>query len=492
MKILLSLGIVVVLHFNLNSQNKYDYTWICGYDYLDSISGSESTLINFSDDKISVKYQNTIQKYALGSSVAVISDKNDGKLLFYSNGCAILDSTHNIMENGDSLNFGLYWENYCKGDEFLYYPISIAAMVLPNNYIKDEYYLIHQEISDIPVKNYTLNYSKIIFSNEYPRGVVQEKNSKIVADHLTPGFVTAIKSSNGRDWWLVHLLAESNKFIKFLVDSTGVHFVEYQSFGDSIKKQHAQAQFSPDGKLFAWYNQEVGLNLYDFNRHTGELTNYRKLEIEQKDIRGGLCFSPNSRYLYLFNITSVYQIDLLKQNLYDGIIKVGEYSSETSESSRQTFLYGMLAPDCKIYITSTFGSNYFSAIDYPDEKGEECGFNIFGLQLAYYNFIAAIPNFPHFRVDDSYPCDRNVSYYFGIPEVHKLLVYPNPSSAWIDIHIPAKGMLSIYDLNGRIVCKQFYINSQDLIFDVSAYAPGKYVLIFEERHRVYKGEFIKG
>lgn len=36
----------------------------------------------------------------------------DGNLLFYYNGCRVIDSTKQMMENGDSLNYGRTWENF--------------------------------------------------------------------------------------------------------------------------------------------------------------------------------------------------------------------------------------------------------------------------------------------------------------------------------------------------------------------------------------------
>ncbi|MEZ4908949.1 MAG: hypothetical protein R2771_15215 [Saprospiraceae bacterium] len=42
----------------------------------------------------------------IGRENTLICDKN-GKLLCYFGGCSIVDSTNHIMENGDSINFGL-------------------------------------------------------------------------------------------------------------------------------------------------------------------------------------------------------------------------------------------------------------------------------------------------------------------------------------------------------------------------------------------------
>ena len=45
-------------------------------------------------------------------------------------------------------------------------------------------------------------------------------------------------------------------------------------------------------KKYAWFNKETGLHLFDFDRASGALSNYRSLTIEQQPSIGGLCFHP--------------------------------------------------------------------------------------------------------------------------------------------------------------------------------------------------------
>ena len=45
---------------------------------------------------------------------ASISDSL-GNLLFYTNGFSIINTEHELMENGDSINYGYYWEDFQGG-----------------------------------------------------------------------------------------------------------------------------------------------------------------------------------------------------------------------------------------------------------------------------------------------------------------------------------------------------------------------------------------
>ena len=89
--------------------------------------------------------------FAMGSNCGSISDK-EGNQLMYSNGCAIADRTHKILDNGDSINYGESWEKfyhtkYSKGN-----PVAQNSLILPDpgnydldgNEVQNGYYLLHK------------------------------------------------------------------------------------------------------------------------------------------------------------------------------------------------------------------------------------------------------------------------------------------------------------------------------------------------------------
>ena len=489
-------GVVILLLINfflsIKAQNKYDYTWIVGEDLSLSIPGTEATLIDFGSVPPILSYQSTSSPQTL-FALGEICDRETGRLLFYSNGCVVFDSTHQIMASGDSINFGSFWKSYCVGDKYRYYPNSFSVIALPDFNFKDQYYLLHQMESYWidKIVNQPLLYSKIIFNESNPRGKVVEKNVPFYNQNTTSGFFTSMKHANKKDWWIMHLEARSNKYLKFLLDSTGIHLHDSQIIGDSIKGHHAQSQFSPDGKKYAWFNKETGLHLFDFDRASGALSNYRSLIIEQQPSIGGLCFSPNSRFLYVFDITNAYQIDLWQTDLNEAYEKIGSYNPGSEGSPYKDLMFGMLGPNCKIYIASKLGSSHFSTIESPDEKGAACNFQALGLKLIYSSGGGGVPNLPHYRVDEPYPCDRTLGNGWQLPEIVDFSIAPNPVSDQITITPPAKGLLSIYDLSGKSVYQQMQEDNSEMVIDVSPFPPGHYIVIFEEKHKVHRGEFFK-
>ena len=84
----------------------------------------------------------------------------------------------------------------------------------------------------------------------------------------------------------------------------------------------------------------------------------------------------------------------------------------------------MLGPNCKIYIASKLGSSHFSTIESPDEKGADCNFQALGLKLIYSSGGGGVPNLPHYRVDEPYPCDRTLGNGMAAPEIVDFQLHP--------------------------------------------------------------------
>jgi len=92
--------------FNLSAQNKRDYQWIIGGN-----SGGGGILLDFNHSPINISYQQT-GLFMEGSNTSM-SDEY-GNLLFSSNGCKIINSKSEVMENGDVINPGIIQEAYCS------------------------------------------------------------------------------------------------------------------------------------------------------------------------------------------------------------------------------------------------------------------------------------------------------------------------------------------------------------------------------------------
>ena len=108
-RILFILSMITISFGTLFSQDKSDYKWLFGANYIVDLKIVEGNIIDFNNKgRIdTVHFYDTVANHN-----AEISDKETGNLLFYYNGCRVVDSTFNLMENGDSINFGETWKHY--------------------------------------------------------------------------------------------------------------------------------------------------------------------------------------------------------------------------------------------------------------------------------------------------------------------------------------------------------------------------------------------
>ena len=80
---------------NTNAQNfKFDHNWVISYN------PNFGNLFNFNGDSLKIEKINKKTPLAFGSNS--ISDK-DGHLLYYTNGCEIVDTSQQAIKNGSGL-----------------------------------------------------------------------------------------------------------------------------------------------------------------------------------------------------------------------------------------------------------------------------------------------------------------------------------------------------------------------------------------------------
>ena len=82
--------------------------------------------------------------------------------------------------------------------------------------------------------------------------------------------MTAIKHSNGEDWWLVNGSYNSDEFFTFLITSDSIEGPFFQNIGlpdSETGEASGQVVFSPDGTKFARYNRLYLQNRFRFITH---------------------------------------------------------------------------------------------------------------------------------------------------------------------------------------------------------------------------------
>ncbi|MBI1224832.1 MAG: T9SS type A sorting domain-containing protein [Bacteroidetes bacterium] len=456
--------IVSVLAFSIatfgqSPEAKRDRIWLFGYGYTDSLPQLGWATLDFGNENVEVV--NDLRFISLFEDNASICDTN-GNLLFYTNGIKIANSENQLMLNGNGLNPGIYTAEFPDGFTFAQGSLALPA---PGN--ADLYFLVHGDfgISENPTDPFiytpNLYYSLIDMSKNNGLGAVIEKNVKILADTLPLGKITAVRHGNGRDWWVVVPEKNSNCYYRFLLDTNGLSAPMKQCLGIDVENGLGQAFFSPDGTKYA-RNDLIGggaiddiLNIYDFDRCSGLLSNQYQFAYADSALAGGLSFSPNSRYLYIPHHTKLFQFDTEATDIGGSMKTVAEYDGFVAPFPT-TFYLSHLAPDGKIYICSPNGVNYLHVINQPDELGTACEVVQHGVELPTYSLT--MPNFANFHLGkwEASPCDTigTSNESSSLLRSH-VFVYPNPASSFIivDYELVKSGpfTFTLFDVIGREV-----------------------------------------
>ncbi len=255
----------------------------------------------------------------------------------------------------------------------------------------------------------------------------------------------------------------------------------------------AQAVFSPDLKKYIRFNSWNGLNIFDFDNATGDLSNPIQIMFPNDTINyiAGVAVSPNSRFLYVCARKKVYQFDLEAPNIEASKIQVAEWDG-TYNPYATIFYLAALAPDGKIYISSTSSTLNLHVIEKPDSMGLSCELVQRGVNLPSYNF-ATIPNIPHYCMSNE-DCEPSTNNVESLIAVNSIAIYPNPTHGEIWINFPEmQGKeygLRLYDLLGRQVFST-EITQPLSNLDISKLCSGTYFFFIEREDFKVSGKIIK-
>jgi len=487
-RVIITAIIVNLLISSSYSQNKRDYIWLSGYSFYTDNTKILGNKIDFNNGG---KIDSLIVGGVLFGNNAIICDKA-GKLLFYFGGCKVIDNTYHLMENGDSINYGEAWEEECPG--FGIYTGTQNSIILPDPGNEDAgrngYYLIHKRyelIYEPIIQAYSpeLYYTYIDMNENNGKGRVIKKNHAIFTTTNMPiSYLTACKHANGKDWWIISQKKDTNLYYIVLLNTDTILLKDSISIGNKIDifSGHGQAKFSPDGSKYLIFN-EVGVLIHDFNRETGELSNFRQVITQDSSGFEGLAISPNSRFAYLSATSDLYQIDLWADDIQSSLVHLDHWDGFNDYGFPVTFSNAQLAPDCKIYISSPNTVLHMSVINKPNEKGKACDFRQHALEFPNLIGASSIPNFPNFRIDGDQVCDSTITWIpdeYIVAEPNVLSVYPNPAYGKATISVYSDGfehgIIRIFNITGQLV-RSMYIDSEATRqLDVSNMVPGVYAV----------------
>ncbi|MCZ2249228.1 MAG: T9SS type A sorting domain-containing protein [Bacteroidia bacterium] len=222
-----------------------------------------------------------------------------------------------------------------------------------------------------------------------------------------------------------------------------------------------QVGFSSDGNYFATFDNWSQLRIYDFDRCTGILSNYRTKFITN-NTAGSLSFSPNSRFLYITKPDSLWQFDLQASDVLNSQTFIASYDGYTDSlwGFSNRFWWHWPGPDGKIYMSASSSSRVLHVINNPDELGTACNFQQHAVYFPTYNngTTPTYVNLNLFQVPNSI-CD---SLDVGNNELkiknEELKIMPNPSNGIFSIeYTPQRvsGMLYFYNIAGKEVYREY-------------------------------------
>ncbi|MEP7196815.1 MAG: T9SS type A sorting domain-containing protein [Saprospiraceae bacterium] len=499
-KVSLTFLILCFLYFPCNSQNKFDYNWVLGYGRSEP---SETYLfggftINFNS---SITFKNQTREFNFEYNTNSYSN-NLGELELMSNGCLIADGNSSILKNGDGINFGTQ-RNTCP-----LLDIDLQAGLFISFKSNDSIiYYIHT-ITDTIGKRLHRKYILLTSINKNIDSIVR-KNEILIKDTLLLLGFTAIRSSDKDYWWLLHPRIYSNSYValKLKYDGTVSSILKNQIgiYIDTSMSGEAQSSFSPNGKKFGIFFPNKGLQVMDFDRSTGLMSNSRFFNLNyNRAVFGGCAFSPNSRFVYVNTNTELMQVDLEETDSIKAVDTIGLFDN-FFDPYPTTFLQMILGPDCRIYMSTYGGNRYLHVILYPDIKGKKCKFVQRGLKLPARNSFA-LPNNPHYRVDEPWPCDSTITIPLntsvtdpeeGVFRKGDLLIYPQPASEFIIIQAigidESPNNIQISNLQGELIMnKNILFYNQELKLDISTLQAGIYFIKLSNKDRIWTGRVMIG
>ncbi len=416
---MLKLSYCLVIFSSTSNSQGIDNLWMMGYG-----GGGGGINIDFSSGLRNI-YTTPRNLNFLTTSLTHCNEM--GNVLFYSNGVYIANALNDTMMNGSGLSPSYYTN--VVGWNGLFIPQAALAIPWPDS--PSKYFLFHNTVDDSVAYSYIQYYTEIDMSLDGGLGAVVSKNNVLVSDTLMYGHLTAVKHANGRDWWVVFHGGKNDRYYIYLIDPRGINLYNVQQIGGVLTAQQGQVCFSPDGSRFALYDARNDLHLLDFDRCLGVFSNHIRVSIFDNADGGGVAFSSNSQVLYVSSTSYLYQFDMTATNIASTQATVAVWDTFYSPNPpfATTFYLAQLAPDNKIYISSSNSVLSMHVIDYPDSLGLACGVCQHCIALPTYNFTT-IPNHPNYHLGavgssicDSLPTGIGA---IAINSKEEYTIFPNP------------------------------------------------------------------
>lgn len=478
----------------LSHAQKNDYMWLQGYD---SYGGYDAHLgLYFGNPVMNFNYspvQITRDSLAMffNWTNTSFSDSN-GNLLFYTNGAYIANSLGDSIENGDSINWGIWMAEIdpSHGSEGYLTKDGIYALQSLTN--SNQYYIIHSLIDTNDESGGAILCTLLDMSLNQGRGQVIYKNQPLIIDKVATGF-TITRHANGKYWWIMVQKRNTNCYYRILLDETGPHLIPDSVCGGAtytLDEYDFPMNFSQDGSKLISVGYYAGLNIFDFDRCTGNIGNALNIPYpflaDSEWTCAGLATSPNSRYLYVSLAILLLQYDLWANDIPASVDTIARYDGFNGQLPTY-FCTAQNGPDGKIYISCGNADTVYHVINNPDAKGDSCNFVQHGVYLP--SPSCGIPSFPNYRLGalPANACDTTIGVNAVQAAKEQIIhIYPNPANTYAIVDYgftdwnKCQPDLEICNILGQVVYTQtlpMYSGLQQI--DISQFATGTYAVFIK-------------
>jgi Secretion system C-terminal sorting domain len=417
--------------------------WITGYDFQPPEFWIEHVIFDFNYDSLVISKKIVENGIVMDYTNSSICDRQ-GNLLLFTNGCSVGDSTRNKIIELESVNSGIFQDYICENlNANPYSNTSIILPMYPDTIIK----IFYIQTTRTPTNNiYGFKLLETRVQRNHLNQITPNYIDKLVIlDTIFVGNLSATRHANGRDWWLI---CPENPlgYYKLLISMDSI-IVNKQHIGyptNNWDDSTGEASFSPDGNKFARYTIRADLQIFDFDRCTGNLTNAIHVPIvdaADTSYAAGLAFSPNNRFLYLSSTKYIYQFDLQSTDIAASRKTVAIYDGFIIGGLSTRFYQCELAPDNKIYVSCPGGKEAVHVIEHPDSLGLACKV-IQHKHILPYPIIGGLPNFPNFHLGplvgsgcDTIAFTETKEVVAGKESGLNFVLYPNPTNDVLTIDL---------------------------------------------------------
>lgn len=283
-----------------------------------------------------------------------IADSATGRLLFYTDGMTVWDSTHSVMPNGT----GLYG----------HWSASQSALIVRQPGGANQFYIFTTDETLSSARG--ANYSVVDMNLNGGLGDVTTMNQNLWP--CATEQVAAVKHVNGVDVWVMFHDCVDSTFVSYLLTAGGLAGPYAQTIGVGEPTNHGfgYMKFSSDGTKLVRITQNREFELLKFNPNTGVLSD--PLNFNLGIYNYGAEFSPSGNYLYICRFNPSDELQQFDISVWDSLtIASSAYIMPATGFTGAI----QLAPDGKIYVLDDAFSNYLAAVNNPDIPGAGCNYS---------------------------------------------------------------------------------------------------------------------